>query len=482
MLLQTGAVPGSGFSHVSLIFEGLWQFKRFTHRLQCGLQTKGIVMYRICGGLLLIWVLLGISNPAMASKPFRVGVAVQNITPTRPTPMWGYGARHAALSTGVRDPLFAKAIVLEVGSTKLAIVGLDLGRGPREDMMQRMRKQLKQEASIDYLLISGSHTHHGPVLELIDEPGKGQGVFQDTVEYSREFEAKLTQTILQAAAKVQDAKLGWGSMEVDMNRNRHSKLEPKPRDTELGVIRFEGLDGKAIALIVNFAAHPTMLEAQDLRFSADWPGEMAKRVEEQTMAPCVFMQGAAGDMSVKTPEGVQGVEAFGAAMAELVMQVQSKITTTVPEKPSIVGRDRDFEFETRVPFNNPLTKELFSQAFFPELASASMTEDISKNRIHPHLTTILLHGELALVGASGEFFSQHATLLKQRSRAKGTFFFGYCNGHHMYFPTIQGAAEGGYGADPTVSWVSLGAGEEMMNQALIAIYSMMGSFSIKFPP
>jgi hypothetical protein len=29
--------------------------------------------------------------------------------------MWGYGERHAALSTGVRDPLYAKAVVIVAG-------------------------------------------------------------------------------------------------------------------------------------------------------------------------------------------------------------------------------------------------------------------------------------------------------------------------------------------------------------------------------
>jgi hypothetical protein len=46
----------------------------------------------------------------------------------------------------------------------------------------------------------------------------------------------------------------------------------------------------------------------------------------------------------------------------------------------------------------------------------------------------------------------------------------------MYFPTIEGAAEGGYGADAAVSWVQLGAGEAMINQALIDIYTFKGSF------
>jgi neutral ceramidase len=64
--------------------------------------------------------------------------------------------------------------------------------------------------------------------------------------------------------------------------------------------------------------------------------------------------------------------------------------------------------------------------------------------------------------------------LKERSRVK-TIVQGYCNGHHMYFPTIEAAFEGGYGADDTVSWVPLGAGEEMMDRALINIYTMLAA-------
>ena len=51
----------------------------------------------------------------------------------------------------------------------------------------------------------------------------------------------------------------------------------------------------------------------------------------------------------------------------------------------------------------------------------------------------------------------------------------------MYFPTIEAAAEGGYGADSAVSWVSLGAGEEIMDRALINLYTMLGNFTFKLP-
>jgi hypothetical protein len=53
-------------------------------------------------------------------------------------------------------------------------------------------------------------------------------------------------------------------------------------------------------------------------------------------------------------------------------------------------------------------------------------------------------------------------------------FLGYCNDYQQYFPTIEAAGEGGYGADPAVSPVEVGAGERMIDQALVHLYKMRG--------
>ncbi|MCA9216328.1 MAG: neutral/alkaline non-lysosomal ceramidase N-terminal domain-containing protein [Planctomycetales bacterium] len=426
-----------------------------------------------------LFILLVAISSSCFGQTFKVGFAKQNITPTRPTPMWGYGARHDKLSTGVLDALHAKACVIQAGTKTLAIVGLDLGRSPRDDMMTRIRAAIKAEAGIDFVLMSGSHTHHGPVLELLDEKGKGKDKFDDAIAYTAELEQKLIHTIVAAAGELQDAQIGWAAKQLPMNRNRHSKITPKPVDQELGVIRFDDVNGKPLVIIANFAAHPTMIAAADLRFSADWPGQMASTVEATMNVPCIFMQGASGDMSTRTDEDTRGHIAYGKAVGEHVVELAKKIATTRPDKPSIQAKDQTFEFEARLPLNNPLVRSMFSLAFFPELTNAVVVDEVAQGKIKPHLTTVLINEQLALVGGSGEFFCNHAIRLKERSRADETFFFGYCNGHNMYFPTIEAAAEGGYGADPTVSWVSLGAGEEMMNNALINIYTMLGAYKFK---
>jgi len=104
-----------------------------------------------------------------------------------------------------------------------------------------------------------------------------------------------------------------------------------------------------------------------------------------------------------------------------------------------------------------------------------MLDEMPGETIDPRLSTVVINEELALVGGSGEFFSSHATRLKNASPAKKTFFFGYCNGHQMYFPTLQAIEEGGYGADPPVAWAEPGAGEKMIEKALENLKEMLGA-------
>ena len=423
---------------------------------------------------LVILAFLFVTGADAADGVFKVGFAQVDVTPPAPMPMWGYGDRHAALSTGVHDPLLAKAVVIDAGTDKLAIVGLDLGRSPVTETMDNIMERVKADAGVNHVLMSGSHTHHGPVLELADEEGKGKGVFDEGVAYIESLEDTLVGLIVDAAKNVQDARIGWGTANIDMNRNRHTDFEPKPRDTELNVIRFDDANGELLTLVVNFAAHPTMIPSSNLEYSADYPGQMMKAVEAETGAHCVFMQGAAGDMSTKTTEETQGIEKFGKALAQEVLNLAETIETKVPENPTIESWMKTYSLPQRIDLTNPMIGKMFETAFFPELAKAAMVE-YADGKIRPRMTVVLLNNELALVGGSGEFFSSHANRLKERSRIE-TFFFGYCNGHNMYFPTIEGAAEGGYGGDPMVSWVPVGTGELLINDALTAIYDMLDKY------
>jgi hypothetical protein len=424
--------------------------------------------------LLFVFALLAFTIGAAAQAPtavFKAGAARQDITPSEPVPMWGYGARHDALSQGALDPLYADALVIQAGDKKLAIVGLDLGRSPSEASLQRIRQRIKTEAGIEHSFIAGSHTHHAPVLELTDEPGKGKGRFDAALRYYREMEEAIVAAIIEANKRLVPAKLAVGSVQLEaFNRNRHTKQPVKPTDRELAVMRFDDVSGKPLAILVNFTAHPTMIPSATLKFSADYVGAMKAEIEKQTGAHAIFMQGAAGDQSVNAPN--RDHQAFGQSLGKEAIKLAMSMTTEDVKQPSLEVKEERFKFTSRTDLNSPIVRGLYEKAFFPELIPNYVDE--YADGVRPRLTVALLNSEVALVGASGEFFASHSIRLKERARVKQLFFFGYCNGYHQYFPTIEAVAEGGYGADNQVAPAEVGAGEAMMNAALIRIYQMMG--------
>ncbi len=387
--------------------------------------------------------------------------------------MWGYGERHAQLSNGTLDPLQASVVVIQAGGRKLAIVGLDLGRSPSEQSLQNIRDRIQSEAGIEHSFIAGSHTHHGPVLELSNEKGKGKGRFDAAIRYYQQLEDAIVAAIVEADKTLSPAKLATGAKDIDgFNRNRHTKLQPPPVDRSLGVLRLDdAATGKPIAVLVNFTGHPTSISAKTLEFSADYVGAMKATVEKDFGGTAIFMQGASGDLSIN--KGAHGDHlGFGQALGEEVVKLAASLQPQVVEKPSLEVKEERFQFDSRTDLSNPMVRVAYSVAFFPELVANFIEE--YEHGVRPRLTVALLNGDIAMVGASGEFFCQHAIRLRERARTGQLFFFGYCNGYHQYFPTIEAAAEGGYGADSQVAPAAVGAGEQMMNAALIWLFQMQG--------
>src|ERR1043166_5728775 len=297
-----------------------------------------------------------------SSIVFKAGAARREVTPKEPVPMWGYGARHDALSTGTLDPLYATALVIEAAGNKLAIVGLDLGRAPSERSLQEIRRRLKAEAGIEYSFIAGSHTHHGPVLELSDEEGKGKGRFDAAIRYYRQLEEGIVGAVVEANSRLASARMATGSVRLEgFNRNRQTKIEPKPVDRELAVLRLDDRAGKTIAVLVNFAAHPTMVPGATLKFSADYVGALRAALEKETGATSIFMQGAAGDLSVN-PGSNGGHESFGEALGKEAARLALSLETREATNASLAVREERFQFASRTDLSNPVTRAAYGVA------------------------------------------------------------------------------------------------------------------------
>jgi len=88
--------------------------------------------------------------------------------------------------------------------------------------------------------------------------------------------------------------------------------------------------------------------------------------------------------------------------------------------------------------------------------------------------TVLINRRLAMMTVPGEPFVDYQINWRDRCPVRDALFLGYANGYVGYFPTIRAAATGGYGAASSTTWVEVGAGERIVDNAVRRVYEMLG--------
>lgn len=404
-----------------------------------------------------LWAAGGVTASA---APLKAGAAAIDLTPPAGLPMWGYAARHDAPATGTREPLFARAAVIEAGGTRVALVGLDLGRAPVRAAVARIRERATA-LGVSEVFLNGSHTHHGPVIELEDIPRGG-------VPYTRTLEDRIVGAIQKSVESLEPATLALAAADVPLNRNRQWKRENPPVDRRLTVVCLNRADGGAIATLVHFAAHPTMVPGGVLEWSPDYPGFTCAKVAASRGGVCVFLQGASGDLSTTGGDA----RVFGERLAGEALKLAASARPEEPGRPRWQTSRDELRFRARLPLTNPIVQLALGRAFFPELIPPFERE--FRDGVRPELTVGVLNQRLAFVGVSGELFCAHAIRLRERATVPHVLLLGCTNGHHMYFPTIEAVAAGGYGTEPHVALAEVGAGERLTDKALLRLEWMKG--------
>src|SRR4029079_19693619 len=128
---------------------------------------------------------------------------------------------------------------------------------------------------------------------------------------------------------------------------------------------------------------------------------------------CVFIQGAAGDQGANPPQGRRDARAYGELLGEHAVALARELETSAPRRPSLAAAVDHFEFTSRVNFKSSITFLLYARSFFPELIR-NVFEELEQG-LKPEVTTMVLNGDLAIVGVPGEPFCQHAVRLRQRA-------------------------------------------------------------------
>jgi len=206
----------------------------------------------------------------------------------------------------VNDRLYVKALVLKDDATTVAIITVDaVAIGEigyiGNDYLGKVRTRIEKELGIKptNVMINASHCH-GVVCKDVDE---------------RTFQA-----VKKAAQNMVAVNVGVGvghedrimenrrltlknGKEVDV---RHAYSLPPdeevaevgPVDTEIGVLRLDGKDGRTVAVVYNFACHPIQ-GVPNLGNTADVTGFASSVIEENLSDGTIvlFLQGCAGDIN-----------------------------------------------------------------------------------------------------------------------------------------------------------------------------------------
>jgi len=232
-----------------------------------------------------------------SSAELRVGFGEVDVTPEvgkKPVYIAGFG--HNRKATGVADPLFARAVVLSDGKTKIAFAAVDVV-GFFLTNVENVRKQLKD---FDHIVVSSTHNHEGPdTLGLWGSTAVTSGV---DLDYIKKLEAGIVEAIKAADAGVRPVKARIGRKSAP--ELLHDNREPIVKHDELVAISFtDTVSKKPVGAIVQWNCHPETLADKNTKISADFVGYTVREVSGQLSCPVVYLTGTVGGLmtSLKVP-------------------------------------------------------------------------------------------------------------------------------------------------------------------------------------
>jgi neutral ceramidase len=234
---------------------------------------------RVMRGLVLLATFVSPLAATGQGPGLRVGTAKVDITPQDVDP------------AAVRDRLYVRAIVIDNGTTRAALINADQG-GVGTDVWAAASKDIAAElnAPVENVLISATHTHSSGAR-------------------SATLAATITDAVREARTRMRPALIGFGKGNAYLNVNRDA-IHPTTRlwyqgpnlegvsDKTVSVISFWTPEGAPVAAYYSYAMHPVNYY-QTGYVSADFPGDAARHMEQVLGSDfvAVFTQGPSGDQN-----------------------------------------------------------------------------------------------------------------------------------------------------------------------------------------
>ncbi|HVL34015.1 MAG TPA: neutral/alkaline non-lysosomal ceramidase N-terminal domain-containing protein [Actinomycetota bacterium] len=404
----------------------------------------------------------------------RAGVAVEDITWHPGAGQTGFGERwrpyhdeeqgveanmYARLmkpSEGVHMRLRTKVMVIDDGEEKVAIVSNDL-LGTIQIFHYAVAELIKDDPGIswDNLMIVGSHTESAPSNGSISPLIAAYADIFDE-EFFRYVVEKVTDAIRAANANLEPVTFAVGTTQGgNMIQTYVRDNVSLYLDDDLGVARFDRLDGTTMAAFLTYAGHFVLGGNKSRLFSSDGPGYWERMTErevsarpEQNGRPFVamYLTGPTGDSDVRGV-GQKNLYAEGELKALRLLGPTIDLFENLRPQP-------DFEVEARAERVAPPADHQVPN--FPLLAGAPIPFMVS-HRLHVQAVRI---GDLLLGGVPGEPVMALGKMLKDQVKDLGLahpFMLSHANDWTGYIFTPeqyakqQGRAnQGAYGPNQGV--------------------------------
>ncbi|MFB8189005.1 hypothetical protein ACFC14_06740 [Microbacterium sp. NPDC055988] len=235
----------------------------------------------------------------------RIGVARRDITPPVGIRAKNWGPADWERSEGAHRPFELTALAVIGGDERprllLAVDGTWWRRVADE---QGVRRAILAGLGLDpdQLMLSLSHTHAGAVLCAADAHLPGGELIPGYLEALAAAGIAAGREALDGAVP---GLIEWttgrctlaADRELDVDGRALVGYNPAGTADDTVMIGRLSVDGAVRGTLVNYACHPTTLAWQSREVSPDYVGAMREIVEAATDAPCLFVQGASGELA-----------------------------------------------------------------------------------------------------------------------------------------------------------------------------------------
>jgi hypothetical protein len=269
-----------------------------------------------------------IGQLSVIGQDFSAGAATRTINPEKDS-LFIAGGKPNRPFIDVHDNLYVKAVVISNPKNNITLLTFDC-IGLLYPQLQAIRSRIKIELPFvdpEHIVMSSTHTHSGPdVVGIWGKDLMHSGVNDKHMQLIVDRAVEAIKEAVQVRKPV-NISYGSGSFGEDWVKNIS---EPGEIDRSVSVIKFTALNGKNIAMLTNFACHPTIMDDKSTAASSDYVWGYYHYLDSIQGGVNMFLQGAIGGwvQPEDVPHTYDDAKYYGSSLGKYAFELTKKKTSS----------------------------------------------------------------------------------------------------------------------------------------------------------